>query len=397
MKQKSILFISHEASRTGAPILLLNFIRWFKENSDIPFQILLKTGGGELQDEFKEVGHTLIFNPEHNNQQNLLQRTLKNLGVPYFQPWYHGNKVRKILLKQDIGLIYTNTTTNGDIIRYLEQLGCPILCHVHELETTIRLYKSWFENFNSTKHKTSKFIAASQSVKDNLISNHDIPAEKIEVIYGFGNSSFKELKSIEAAREKVFTELNIPLSAQIVCASGTIGWRKGTDIFIQLAYHLLQNYRDKPVHFIWLGGKTNGSWFKELWTDVVKLELAENVHFLGSKTNPLDYFAACDVFTLVSREDPFPLVCLESASVSKPIVCFDKGGGMKEFVEDDCGFVVPYLDVVTMAQCIAKLLNSNVLRRQMGEAAARKVRERCDINVIAPKILHTIRECYYRD
>ena len=28
--------------------------------------------------------------------------------------------------------------------------------------------------------------------------------------------------------------------------------------------------------------------------------------FLGMKSNPLDYFRACDIFALMSREDPFP-------------------------------------------------------------------------------------------
>ena len=58
---KQILFISHDASRTGAPILLLNFLRWFKQNTDIPFRIILaKTG--ELEPYFKELAPTFVFN-----------------------------------------------------------------------------------------------------------------------------------------------------------------------------------------------------------------------------------------------------------------------------------------------------------------------------------------------
>jgi hypothetical protein len=40
---KKILFISHSAGRTGAPLMLLNFLTWVKENSDITFEALLKT------------------------------------------------------------------------------------------------------------------------------------------------------------------------------------------------------------------------------------------------------------------------------------------------------------------------------------------------------------------
>jgi hypothetical protein len=42
---KKVLFLSHDASRTGAQILLLNLVRWLKINSDISFQIMLRNRG----------------------------------------------------------------------------------------------------------------------------------------------------------------------------------------------------------------------------------------------------------------------------------------------------------------------------------------------------------------
>jgi len=39
---KKILFISHYAGRTGAPLMLLNFLTWMKENSNISFEFLLR-------------------------------------------------------------------------------------------------------------------------------------------------------------------------------------------------------------------------------------------------------------------------------------------------------------------------------------------------------------------
>ncbi len=56
---KKVLFISHDASRTGAPIVLLNLLKWFKTNTDIPFQILLKKGG-VLEPDFKAIAHPLL-------------------------------------------------------------------------------------------------------------------------------------------------------------------------------------------------------------------------------------------------------------------------------------------------------------------------------------------------
>jgi glycosyltransferase involved in cell wall biosynthesis len=93
---------------------------------------------------------------------------------------------------------------------------------------------------------------------------------------------------------------------------------------------------------------------------------------------------------MVSREDPFPLVCLEAASTGAPIVCFDDAGGTKEFVERDCGFIAPYMDVDAMAGHVLSLLRSEQLRQQLGLRAAEKVRERHTISVAAPKLLKVI-------
>ena len=40
-----ILFISHDAGRTGAPLLLLNMLKWLKGNRDLSFEVLLMKDG----------------------------------------------------------------------------------------------------------------------------------------------------------------------------------------------------------------------------------------------------------------------------------------------------------------------------------------------------------------
>jgi glycosyltransferase involved in cell wall biosynthesis len=120
--------------------------------------------------------------------------------------------------------------------------------------------------------------------------------------------------------------------------------------------------------------------------DVRQAGLNGRVSFIGTRCNPVDYFAAFDVFLLPSREDPFPLVCLEAAAVSNPIICFDNAGGMPEFVGDDCGAVVPYLDLNAMARATIAILDSPVRRSAMGRRAFEKVRERHDVSVGAKQV-----------
>ncbi|WP_096896367.1 hypothetical protein [Candidatus Scalindua japonica] len=70
---KKILFISHDASRTGAPIILLNFLRWFQDNTNIPFRIILREDG-ELKPEFQALAPVNIFNIKNIPNDGLIKK-----------------------------------------------------------------------------------------------------------------------------------------------------------------------------------------------------------------------------------------------------------------------------------------------------------------------------------
>ena len=142
---------------------------------------------------------------------------------------------------------------------------------------------------------------------------------------------------------------------------------------------------------MWVGGWPKNSKDKLHIDEFVTLhELQSRVFFTGEVDNPSDYYAASDVFAMVSREDPFPLVCLLAASVGKPILCFDEAGGMPEFVENDSGYVIPYLDINTMAEKIVNLINNPAELNRLGLCAKRKVQKKYDINPAVERITQII-------
>lgn len=75
---------------------------------------------------------------------------------------------------------------------------------------------------------------------------------------------------------------------------------------------------------------------------------------------------------MISREDPYPLVNLEVAALAKPIICFRNSGGSQEFVENDAGFIVSYLDVEKMADKIIYLFNNQNIGIMLGQNAKEK-------------------------
>ena len=120
------------------------------------------------------------------------------------------------------------------------------------------------------------------------------------------------------------------------------------------------------------------------------LGAADRVHFVDTQPDPSRLFMALDVFAMVSREDPYPLVTIEVAAMAVPIVCFDQAGGSQELVEEDGGFVVPYLDTLAMADRVLELASAPELRERLGNRVREKVIERNDAKVVMPLVVDLI-------
>ena len=384
-----ILFVSHTGARTGAPIVLERLLKWLRENSDVEFEILLQTGGA-LEPAFSALAPTLLFQlPKY--QQSIWRRILYELGPlgEYLRAEQGKRKLLTHYKNAGIRLIYSNTITNGQILSDLATLHCPVICHIHELNYWIN--RSGPRNWDLVKNHTSHYIAASEAVKHNLLGHYGIPPERIDVIHEFVDDEVLEWSSQEPLQ--IRQQLNIPESALVVGGSGAEMWRKGKDLFIQLALRVSRLSIDTPVHFIWVGKIGDAEETYQLQHDIEHVGLSDCIHFTGEVANPMDFYAALDIFALVSREDPFPLVCLEAASLGKPILCFEGTGGISEFVEADAGFIVPYLDIAAMAEKVALLAGDVVLRAKMGIRAAERVRQRHHVSVAAPRIMQVIQNC----
>ena len=363
---KKVLFISHNAGRTGAPLMLLNVLKWWEQNTDIPFEILLRETG-PLKEEFCKLAPTNLYQGPGTipHVPSFFPKASK--FIQYLTRQHHKNLL-KHLQSSEIGLIYSNTITNGDILETLSPLKCPTITHVHELDYWIDM--SGEKNLEQVKKHSRHYIAASEAVKKNLVEEYSLPGENIDVVH-----SFIPTDGIMANPAGIRQQLGIPEEAFVILGSGYETWRKGKDLFVQLAARVNEKSPEINVHFLWVGGRIEGEEHRNILHDIQRLELTGRVHFIGEVNNPLDYFAAGDVFAMVSREDPFPLVSLEAALLEKPVLCFDKAGGMPEFVEDDAGFITPYLDLAKMAEKIVDLSSNSAVKNRLGKTAAKKVRE----------------------
>jgi glycosyltransferase involved in cell wall biosynthesis len=382
---RKILFISHSAGRTGAPMVLLHLLKWLKANTEISFEILLREGGA-WEPEFCKLAPTYRVGGWRP------PRSLKGLARRIF-PRQRGGAARadlaRLSARRDWGLIYSNTITNGGILEAMQRAGCPVISHVHELNYWIE--RSGSENWEQVKRRSTHYIAAAEAVRYNLVEAHGIGAQKISVVHEFipANGGQAAKTSAEQIRKK----LGIPAGAFVLGGSGAEFWRKGRDLVVHLLMSVKRRSPRRDVHFVWVGNKGSSTESYELWNDLRQSGFAGHYHDAGEVENPGDYFSALDAFVLLSREDPFPLVCLEAALLGKPILCFRGAGGCPELVEEDAGFVVPYLDLETMADKVTLLAHSADLGERLGNRAAKKVKELYSLEATAPKLLNIINQC----
>jgi glycosyltransferase involved in cell wall biosynthesis len=367
------LFVSHDASRTGAPLLLLAFLRWMRDETDVEFRVLLKNGG-DLERDFAAVAPctNLRWGEPPRRRGGIFGRFRKPVPPP------------GLPRLDDIDLVYSNTITNGAVTAALAASGRPVITHVHELENYI--HSCGPENLEQVKRHTTLFVTASRAVKHNLVAAHGIPDGRVAVVHSFVPTRSLSADRATRTRAEVRASLGIPEGAFVVGGCGTTDWRKSPDLFVQLAAEVRRRAGGAPVHFLWVGGQLS---FELRW-DLERLGLS-NVTFVPHTDRVVEHYAAMDAFALTSRIDPFPLVCLEAAALGKPVLCFDGAGGMPEFVEDDCGFVVPYLELGAMAERIVSLEADRPRARALGDAARRKVSERHDVSRAAPEIVDLMR------
>ena len=74
--RKKILFVSHEATRTGAPKIILNILRHFSENCDIHCETVLHNGG-HLAAEFENYSNVSCLNLARKQTEELQRKVRK--------------------------------------------------------------------------------------------------------------------------------------------------------------------------------------------------------------------------------------------------------------------------------------------------------------------------------
>jgi len=377
-----VLFISHVAGRSGAPIGVLALMAWLRANTGYEMGALLLSPG-PLVPSFRALGPTAVLGTSWLGRSRWGRRVRKLL------PRHLRDEVsamRRLYAAGSYDIIFSSTIMTGRALSVLARFGAPVVTHVHELEYWIT--RGGPENFRQVSAQTKAYIAASRAVKDNLVSNHGLAAADIEVIH----EHIRNLPPVatEAMRSQARQALGLPATAFVIGGCGGEYWRKGRDLVPQLLLAVRRRAPELDVHLVWIGAPGSPEDEFHFRHDMRAAGLEGRFHAPGEVEDPLPFYAAMDVFALVSRDDPYPLACLEAAAAQRPVVCFEGAGGMPEFVEGGCGLAVPYLDVAAMADALCRLARDPALARRYGAEGRNKVARENTLATTAPRIQRVI-------
>jgi len=178
----------------------------------------------------------------------------------------------------------------------------------------------------------------------------------LEYLGGKNNRLFYEqidtsiIKTSESRISEIKKELNLDKYKFCWTMAGASSPRKGFDLFIEIAA------RKPDSCFLWIG-KQRDHGYNRVLIRKIEQEGLTNIKLIDQQGEDyFNYLKASDAFLLTSREDPFPLVMIEAAYLSKPIVSFNSGG-VVEFMEQDMGDVIDAIDVTIVIDKLSDIEN----------------------------------------
>ncbi|HMP80576.1 MAG TPA: glycosyltransferase [Pirellulaceae bacterium] len=370
-----IILVSHEASRTGAPLILLNLLRYFQQQFPAEYFALLHEGG-VLHADFAQLATTDCLDLPRHPSPNLSRRIAQWIQLHRIDP------ARAVAV--------CNSMESRFITEQLHAHRIPVVSLIHELPSS---YSE--SDYQLVYSASEKVVFPAQCVRTATDLKLSIPHDKALVMpQGLLNPRFGSHLNRHHARQAIRHELNLPDTARIVLGCGTLDMRKGIDHFAQVAMAMLRNVAIKhPVHFVWIGDgpRWPHSTFHYVQMDLHKQGASRQVHFIGERDDVQPYFLAADAFLMSSRVDPFPCVIHEAMAAELPIVTFSDNGGACEALADGAGIVVPYGDYVQAAKAIGNVLQNRELSKQLTSEGKRRVQYHYNFADYGHKLLHLTR------
>lgn len=361
--ERTVMVVSHDTTRTGAPILALNLIRELGTRYNV---VAVALGGGELAPDFlSECSQVLKL-----DRRLLSAEALTRELVSFIE-------------KNDISMAFVNSVEGRFALPALKTTGVPSVALLHEFAANTRPRSAFPDVFAQADHvvfSTGITLdnALNQPGAERPLNVHILPQGKCE-------SRSSDRIPDEAERRWLDSVLR-PNGAEdrefVVIGAGTIETRKGIDLFIETATRVIAGPGGGDFRFVWIGHgydperDTRSSVY--LADQIERAGIQTQVRIVRA-TSEIEYaYDLADMMVISSRLDPLPNVAIDMLLAGKPVMCFDRTTGIADFLDDaglreDC--VASYIDTSEMAAKIRALAENPARRREVADRGTERAKQ----------------------
>jgi glycosyltransferase involved in cell wall biosynthesis len=350
--KKTIMVVSHEASRTGAPILAWNLANELSKKYNVVNLIL---GGGELRDDFLSAGVALF---EAN------RRVMDATEISAI--------VDDLCKQHDITFALVNSVESRSVLPALKARDVPSICLLHEFACNIRPVTAFGDVFKFA----NQVVFSTRVTLENAL--HQLRIERNSCIHLIpqGKCLVPARNEDPAATndERLWLDNILRPGGEknrefVVLGAGALEMRKGLDLFVECANRVINSNGGGRFRFVWIG-----SGYEPETDTIISVYLADQIKRAGidaqvkiiRATSEIEHaYANADLLLLPSRLDPLPNVAIDALISGIPVVCFDRTTGIADFlIENGLGdaCVARYLDSTDLSRKVLALASNFEMR-----------------------------------
>lgn len=358
---KNILFIHQSAELYGSDKTLLLLLKNLDKNKFKP--VVLLPFDGPLKEALENEKIEVVIAPVLKLYRKLF--TPKNI-FGFFKDIKVAFKiVNELHKKYQFTLIYSNTLAVLFGIMFAWKNNIKHLWHVHEIIEKPSLFKKAFVGLLSLKSNThivynSHATKVFWEVNKSIIHKGAVIWNGIET--NIPESSTSELSEI---RKKLFL---IQPNEIVLALVGRISRWKGQMILLDAFNNLVQKNDNIKLVFVGAPPPNQEKFQEDLEDRISSFKLNDKVLIIPFQNEIHKIWQAIDIAVVPSTEpEPFGMVAIEAMLAHKPIVGSNHGG-LTEIIENNAtGFLVTPNSVQDLVIALEKLIQNELLRKEMGE------------------------------
>ena len=148
-----------------------------------------------------------------------------------------------------------------------------------------------------------------------------------------------------------------------IISVGRLCYAKNFELLIELAEKVLSKHTDWSWDIY-----GDGEEYEKLKNRILNTSVSDRLTLKGNASNIYDLYPKYSFLVMTSRFEGFPMVLLEGAAKSLPLVSFDIETGPNEIIDDGVnGYLIKHGDHDTMVERINSLISNPETRKKMSE------------------------------